>query len=96
MILFLGSKPYLSNNSIADLPSFALCIKFSLEEKVPSSLANITFLALTVPKPGIADSGGLIPSSSTKNLIASDLYKSIGKNSIFRSDVFVNMTIFDK
>ena len=40
------------------------------------------FSAATFPSPAILFRGGLIPSSSIINLVASDSYKSIGKNFI--------------
>ena len=49
---------------------------------MPSFAALYKFSASTGPKPFIALSGGLKPSSSTKNLLWCDLYKSTGKNSI--------------
>ena len=44
------------------------------------SLASAILSAATFPRPAILFSGGLNPSSSILNFVASDLYKSIGKN----------------
>ena len=46
----------------------------------PSFLAFAIPSAATVPSPGMLFNGGLIAPSSTKNFVACDLYKSIGKN----------------
>ena len=46
----------------------------------PSFLAFSIPCAATVPSPAILFSGGRIPSSSTMNFVALDLYRSIGKN----------------
>ena len=56
-----------------------------------SFLASTSLFASTSPKPSSADSGGLIPSSSTKNFTESDLYRSTGKKSIPLS--FISRTI---
>ena len=76
-----SKHPNCFNSSAPDVPILALIFNSSIDMNFPSFLASTIPCAATVPKPGMLFRGGLNLSSYIVNFVASDLYKSTGKNS---------------